>query len=193
MEMLALKTMNERGDARTALNMAAKLVQARLEFMDEESTALTEGPLIKLNDVVTVTKTQMRDLMDQIAGLPSICKTCMVVLITLGKRQVTETTIGKLRKFVSMCTDNEDDLLSPDDFEHCLETLKDSGLLRLETPASLNELSNHQKPQIVVRLGLQLEDVQIAVDKVCKCKYYGEIAKAAQANLEYWSDPPGSG
>ena len=179
--MIARKCMGDKGDARTALDMAANVVKARLERLDEDSTALTDGPLIKLKDVAVLNRAQNRGILEQIEGLPQACKMCLVALIALGKSQVTESTIGKLRNFVSQCVDEEDDHIAADDFERCLETLKDSGLLRMET-ANLNNLSIHQKTTVVIRLGLQLEDVQIAVDKVCQGEFYERVARLAELN-----------
>eukprot|EP00977_Amphora_coffeiformis_P009100 scaffold2069_cov187-Amphora_coffeaeformis.AAC.17 len=184
-EMIAKKCYRDKGDARTALDLAASVVKTRLESLDEDSGTLTDGPLIKVPHVVAVSQKQNRGLVDRIAGLPQACKLCLVVLISLGKKQVTESTIGKVYGFVAKClsffADDEGEYLSSDDFERCLETLVDSSLLRLGA-SNLNNLPISQKVDVKICLGLQLEDVQIAVDKVCQGELYQKVAKLASDN-----------
>ena len=185
--MIAKKCFRDKGDARTALDLAASVVKARLESIDEDSNTRTDGPLITMKHAAAVNQKQSRGLAEQIEGLPQACKMCLVVLISLGKKQVTESSVGKLRRFVTQClsafADDEGEILSADDFERCLETLKDSGLLRLGTP-NLNKLTDFQKAHVIICLGLQLEDVQIAVDKVCKGELYQKVARAALDNTQ---------
>jgi len=188
MQMIVLKCKNDKGDARSALDLAAGVVKARLEYLDEDSSTLTDGPLIQVPHVVAMNRKQNRSLIEQIDGLPQTCKLCLVVLITLGRKNVTESTVGQVYKFVVQClsslSNDEGEYLTSDDFERCLEALKDSGLLRLGTVKNLNNISDQQKVNVKICLGLQLEDVQIAVDKVCRGEIYEKIANATQNNIQ---------
>lgn len=181
LEMIALKCVGERGDARTALGVTADICKARLDALEDESI-LSQGPLVTIKDVIAFFQSQGRTMTDRIQGLPQACKFCLVVLSTLGKVRVTETNVAKLRSFVTKCTIYEDDLMTAEDFVGCLETLNDSGLLRIET-TNLSSLPMVHQMNVRVQLGYQLEDVQIALDKVCKGGIYDEIRRWVPENL----------
>ena len=180
MRFIARKCVSDSGDARKALDMARTVAEACWERAD--SGTVSSGPLVLMKDVAALNSAQARSLVDQIKGLPQVCKFCLCILTTLGKMKATETTLGKLQSFVMRCT-AEDDMLTADDFASVLETLHDSGLLRLGK-AKVSSLPLHEKMHVGIRLGYQLQDVQSAFDKVCKEPLYGRIALTVEANRD---------
>lgn len=177
-QFVATKCMSDGGDARKALDMAATAVKARLDRLGDDTTS-TPGPLISFSDLFVINKARNRGLLERIKGLPDMSKSCLVALCALGQVQVTETTIGKLKRFVAQCTVDEDEIIEAETFTLTLETLKDSGLLQLGA-ASLNGMSARETMNVVLRLGYQLDDVQSALNKVCKGDFYHNIARLAQ-------------
>ena len=82
-------------------------------------------------------------------------------------------------------TKNEDDILPMPEFLGCLETLQDSGLLDLEA-RKLSGRPLREVNSTTIRLGYQLEDVQLALDKVCPGEYYKTVAEAAKKTRHDW-------
>lgn len=179
MQFIARKCMQEGGDARKTLDMARAVVERCLDRVDRDAVS-SSGPLVLMKDVVAQNHAQARVVTERIEGLPQVHKFCLLVLSTLGKFQVTETTLAKLKSFVLRVAE-EDDLIQNDDFIGVLETLHDNGLLRLDQ-AQLSGLSMHQQMHVGIRLGYQLEDVQLALDKVCKGDVYERVVMAVEAN-----------
>ena len=180
MQFIARKCVGEGGDARKTTDMARTVVEACLERVDRRT--VTPGPLVTMKHVAVLNRNQARAIADQIQGLPQVCKFCLYVLSTLGKMKVTDTTLGKLQRFVMQCM-SEDDLLTVEDFAGCLETLHDSGLLRMDK-ANVSGLSLFEKIHVGIRLGYQLEDVQFALEKVCKGDIYERLAKRVEMNRD---------
>lgn len=186
LEFIAKKCMNEGGDVRRALGLALEVVKARIDRLGDDTTSVSSGTVIGFKDVFAISQVENRELVSQISGLPEISKACLVALSALGQVQVTETTIGKLRSFVGRCTKDEEDVLDPDAFVRVLETLKDSGLLQFNA-ANIVAMSPRDQQNVVLNLGYQLEDVQTAVDRVCKSEHYQKIASLARNNKEIFT------
>ena len=178
LEMIARKCQSDGGDVRKARDFAVDAIQLRLDTLsnDGNDDSATTGPLVKLAHVAKLNCSNNRATLDLVSGLPQMCKSSLLVLTTLSKMQVTKTTIRQLRSFVAKCMtdEHEEEIMSMEDFITCLETLKDSGLLRIEA-ANLNCLSSHDQMGTVVQLGYQLQDAMQAVDKVCTGEYYRRI------------------
>jgi Cdc6-like AAA superfamily ATPase len=187
--MVARKIAQGGGDARKALDMAATAVQDRLDVLDEANDDnLTTGPLVKVQHVHMLNRKENQSLVTTIKGLPQAPLICLVILSALAEVHVTEASLGKLRSFAIKVLDHSDDIvMSMEDFVRCVETLQDAGLLRLETAGKgMKDLSLRDQKQVPLRLGLQLEDVQAAIKKVCTGDFYDKLATTAKENpLEF--------
>ena len=179
--MIARKTMCEKGDARAALGMAAAAAQTCLDKIDEDDDNLSSDVLVKLKDVAAMNRAESKNLVAIIEGLPQTCKFCLVALNALGQLQVSRASVKGLRRFVIQCTQNEDDILSVEDFQDCLESLRDAGVLRMETTKQSANASRTLM-DTTVELGYQLEDVGAALGKVCIGPVYEKVAALARTN-----------
>jgi Cdc6-like AAA superfamily ATPase len=185
--MVARKIALGGGDARKALDMAATAVRDRLEVLEEtDDDNLTSGPIVNVQHVHKLNRKENQSFVTTIQGLPAAPLICLVILSALAEVHVTEASLGKLRTFALRVRDvhtPEDDFMSQEDFVRCIETLQDAGLLRLQTAGKgMGDLSLRDQKEVPIRLGLQLEDVQAAIKKVCTGEFYDNLASRAKEN-----------
>ena len=183
--LIAKKCMGEGGDVRKALRLVGGVVEARRACLGIHDNSKSSYPLITFKDAFAYIKAEKPNWADQISGFPEMVKSCLVALCALGKVQVTETKLGKLKNFVGRCINDiaEWDQLDLCDFINCLEMLQDSGLLHLNA-TKVSVMPPRDQVHVVLKLGYQLEEVQRAVDEACKGDHYQRIANWAEENKQ---------
>lgn len=85
-------------------------------------------------DVMLANKEEASNLKGRIEGQPLTGKVILCVLKTLAQAGTFKSTVGELKKYVLDCmrqSGSEDEILTIEDFLVLLETLVDSGLLRV--------------------------------------------------------------
>jgi hypothetical protein len=128
-------------------------------------------PVVLLPHAMMAIRGTMTKYADLIDGLSSIPKAALCVATTLARAlddgSASMLTMGMLKKYTTEAVGEDLYEFDMDEFKSVVETLVDSGLLKLAAcdkkrfaTESLNNLAN-----IPVRLELQLEDVLSALDK----------------------------
>jgi Cdc6-like AAA superfamily ATPase len=197
LDYVAKKVAASSGDARKALELAANAVQHRLDQLisseGRNSIKTTEGPIVKMPNVVQANKDEAVNLKERIAGQPVVGKVILCVLTSYAQAGgAVDTTIGELKQCVSECmrqTGMEEEMVQMDDFLVLLETLVDSGLLRASSTAvrkpdgnglnlSRRMLSDvHRQP---IRLGIQLEDIEKVLESDLQQSFYQNLRERAK-------------
>jgi hypothetical protein len=182
-EFVASKVAATSGDARKVLELASKAVEQcreklgpdRLEaaftWTNDVDAVTPDKPLVLLPHAMMAIRGAMTKYAELIDGLSLLPKAALCVATTLARAlddgSASMLTMGMLKKYTMEAGCEEIYNFEMDDFKGVVETLVDSGLLKLAAcdkkrfaTESLNNLAN-----IPVRLELQLEDVLSALDK----------------------------
>jgi Cdc6-like AAA superfamily ATPase len=181
-EFIASKVAATSGDARKVLEMTSKAIDKCIEKMPKTRRDTNEeGTIVKLPFAMMAIRENITKYADLINGLPLMAKSVLCVATRLARHvDISELTLGTLKSY---CMDafGHDAMLgevSMEDFKSLVENLVDGGLLcvaecdrkRLSTE-SLNILA-----MIPIRLDLQLEDVESAVDEeLLKQDFYSSL------------------
>ena len=170
-EFIASKIAATSGDARKVLEMTSKAIDKCIENMPQtRRDSNEEGTIVKLPFAMMAIRESMAKYADLIKRLPLVGKSILCVATRLARHGAdfkSELTLGTLENYCmdSFSDDAMLDQFSREDFMSVLGNLVDGGLLhvaecdrrRLPTPRSL--------AMIPIRLGLQLEDVESAVEE----------------------------
>jgi len=178
------------GDARKALELASKAVKTCYEGLSEKS-ALTPpkpGPWVTMKHVVSAARAQTKQMNETINSLPEDGKALLCVLAALSKTDVTRTTFGALRRFVSDCMEFRGgyDLTPVADFRCMLETLENSALIQLGDANGIkSDLSVGELMYTPVVVGAQMADIEKAVvAELGKEGFYATVMDKARKNLD---------
>lgn len=190
-EFIAKTVAGTGGDARKALEIASKSVQLCFDQLPENSSSSATEQLVKMKHALMTIRAPAKQYHETIKGLPEEGKAALCVLSVLCKTDVTHTTFGTLRNFVSQCVDAGamGELSSTGDFKLILETLENSSLLqfgdttgkkkRVAEDAPLSELMF-----MPICLGTQATDIEKAVqDELGKTAFYATVMAKTRDNL----------
>jgi Cdc6-like AAA superfamily ATPase len=186
LEFMAMKVESSTGDARSVLEMTAKAIERRLSAVRDGSRLPSNpnAPLVTMADVMPAVKKSNTKIADTIEGLPTMGKASLCVLATLARVGAKPTTLGKLKRFVTeaMSENQHEELLTLDDFKALVETLVDTGLLTIGGSMKAN-LGMGNLLTMPISLGLQLEDVQVAITNgLGKERFYENLCEFTKKN-----------
>ena len=195
LDLISKKVAKGSGDARAALDMAADAVKYRLKNLSSIellAMATSSKPLVTPKEVMQAIVQAQDGLAERVRDLPLFGKIVLCVLVTLAQENVHCAVISHLKECVTAClVDFPDDLqiMTTENFKDLLDMLVDSGLLKMDhvTHDARNRLSFAQFQLSTIRLGTQLEDVSIAVQKdmVDKQAFWAKIQHHAK---QFWRD-----
>jgi Cdc6-like AAA superfamily ATPase len=183
LEFIAKKVEQNTGDARSALEMTVKAIERRLSAVRDGCSmpADQDAPLVTMADVMPAVKKSNAKIAETIEGLPTMGKAILCVLTTLARAGSKSTTLGNLKRFASdaMSENHQEEVLTLDDFKALVETLTDTGLLSMQGNMGGNL---HILP---ISLGLQLEDVEVAIaNGLGKERFYEKLCEFTKKNMD---------
>ena len=184
-QFIASKVAQNSGDARMVLETAINTVALRLEEC-KDTNATTEGPLVKIPNVMRAFKANSTDMKTRFDNLSSRCQTILCVLFTLAKCGHMRTKISTHRNFTNDCfraANNTCDILDDDNFLVLLGTLVDTGLLRLHGRKNAVDLFNGVMSRVLDReifLGHQLEEIEEHIQHSLKQTVFVRLREEAE-------------
>jgi Cdc6-like AAA superfamily ATPase len=183
LEFIAKKVEQNTGDARSALEMTVKAIERRLSAVRDGCSMPTnqDAPLVTMADVMPEVKKSNTKIAETIEGLPAMGKATLCVLSSLARACSKSTTLGKLKRFVSdaMSESQQEEVLTLDDFKALVETLTDTGLLSMQGSKGGN------LQLMPISLGLQLEDVEVAIaNGLGKERFYENLCEFTKKNTD---------
>ncbi|KAL7567727.1 hypothetical protein ACA910_012061 [Epithemia clementina (nom. ined.)] len=198
-EFIAKTVANSGGDARKALEFASKAVKFFYDSLPSEAaSSYSPEPLVTLRHVLEIKNEQNKEYHATIEGLPDNGKAMLCVLSALSQNNVTHTTFTKLRRFTVQCIEEGGmgETGSEQDFKLLLETLENSGLVRLgdNTGRKKKASSANMGPlmelcRMPVCIGQQSSDIEKAVESVLgKDNFYRMLMTATKSNLREFHD-----
>lgn len=179
--VIAKKVSSSSGDARKALDVAARAVAECLDRTPDNVT--TTGPLVKIQDVMKVLKSFEKDYKAIIDGLPTAAKVVLCVASVFAKKNQT-VTLRRLHDLVSEAlaeTSRANDLMQSDDFVVTVEILVDSGLLK--SSVSKKRASVDEKVSSQIELHIPVEDVEAALTEELKIPFYATLRDRAASKV----------
>ena len=118
-------------------------------------------------------------------------KAILVVLATLTQEKIQKTTVGMLRDFTMECLggNDDEDIVSSEDFVHILSTICDKGLVSFgDTDPQGNALDGKAHTEVFaqsIELGLCLEEVVTLVDnELCKNRLFAELRDTVRSRRD---------
>lgn len=176
LKMIAKKVGNLSGDARKALDAAAKAVVECLERTPEDVTS--NGPLVKMQDVVKVFRSFEKNYKETIDGLTTAGKVVLCVASVFAKKNqsVALRRLHELVKETLSETSRMDDMIqSYDSFTRIVEMLKDSGLLK----------STVLKKKVGTQIELQMpvQDIETVLNQELKVPFYATLRERAASKI----------
>jgi Cdc6-like AAA superfamily ATPase len=187
LEFIAKKVEQNTGDARSALEMTVKAIERRLSAVRDGCSmpADQNASLVTMADVMPAVKKSNTKIAETIEGLPAMGKAILCVLTTLARAGSKATTLGKLKRFASdaMSESQQEEVLTLDDFKALIETLTDTGLLSIGGSNMGMGMGNLQ--MMPISLGLQLEDVEVAIaNGLGKERFYKNLCEFTKNNTD---------
>lgn len=194
LEFVATKASQNRGDLRYALDKIREAIDLALSSMSENdlSAAVDPGkPPIAMKHVHQAFQTEIKAVRDTVEGLPRVGKAILVVLATLTQEKIQKTTVGMLRDFTMECLggNDDEDIVSSEDFVHILSTICDKGLVSFgDTDPQGNALDGKAHTEVFaqsIELGLCLEEVVTLVDnELCKNRLFAELRDTVRSRRD---------
>ena len=200
LEYVAKKVSKVDGDAREAI----QLVRKAIELYKSKQTADTLGaihtngtgvgeaeaprpaPVVTLRDVLAAIRESKDSHADTIKSLPRKAQIVLSIAVTILRifPDCSTYEVQNIKKHCSVVIEAEfgdDSSLQLDDFLQLVETLHDAGLLRQDSTAISAGETKVSKLRRPVHLGVQLEDVEAALDKtMAEYPWYSKLVERVQ-------------
>jgi cell division control protein 6 len=170
LQLIAKRVAASTGDARKALEITFNAVDKALDTFApkwDEEVQDDSYPLVKLPQMMRAIREGMPTRHEEIIrGLPQAAKVILCIAVSLGKvwGPTAAVSIATLKKYAVQATQHAmlDDA-SLGQITNLVEMLMDSGLLTTDHDGCFN--FNANDPNSRLHIGVQLDDVEIALEK----------------------------
>jgi len=170
LQLIAKRVAASTGDARKALEITYNAVDKSLDSFSEkweEDVQDDDYPLVKLPQMMRAIREGMPTRHEEIIrGLPQAAKVILCIAVSLGKvwGPTAAVSIATLKRYAVQATQHAmlDDA-SLGQITNLVEMLMDSGLLTTDHDGCFN--FNANDPTSRLHIGVQLDDVEIALEK----------------------------
>jgi len=169
LQLIAKRVAASTGDARKALEITSNAVDKALDACSEKWLEEVNDdcyPLVKLPQMMRAIREGMPTRHEEvIRGLPQAAKVILCIAVSLGKvwGPTAAVSIAALRRYAAQATQHSMlDGASIGQISNLVEMLMDSGLLTADHDGFY---FNANDPSSRLHLGVQLEDVEIALEK----------------------------
>lgn len=161
---MSRKVGQNKGDARECLRIMNDVLVATMSKLDEAALANTEdnSALVKIPDIMKILKNSGYNMFEQIQKLPSNTKKVLCIATALS--QVSEAwKVISVKTLQDYCAESHShfDGWSTQQFKDAIEMLEDGGMINKVA----RETDGDAGGNWYFKLGVQLEDVNAAVEK----------------------------
>lgn len=188
LEAIAKKVAMSSGDARKALDAAARAVSECLKKTPEDVT--TDQPLVKAVDTMKVFKSFEKNYKEVIEGQPTAGKVVMCIASVYAEKNQS-VTLERLQELVTQTlveTGRLEEMLLSQDFKLIVENLADSGLLKTslmnkqkkgrKKKADIDESTNS-----LIELQMPVGDVGALLAEEMKIPFYKTLRERAASKV----------
>ncbi len=189
-KFVSRRVAQESGDCRLVLDLMSKAIIKCKESLkaDQLSEVGVHEAFVKLPHVMRAIKDSgQMPLVDIIHALPQHAKTVLCVYTALGQagNDWKVITVRKLKSYCAMATENQImDGISSEQFISLLRQLEDAGTIKFETDDVANSYGYDDSGDQKIRLGVQLEDVECAIEKnLLEIPFYSRLVKHCKKEL----------
>jgi Cdc6-like AAA superfamily ATPase len=188
LETIAKKVESSSGDARKALDVAARAVTDCLHQTPDD--AMTYGTLVKNLDVMKVFQSFEKNYKEIMEGQPTAGKVVMCIASVFAERNrsVTFDELYELANDVLNATGRLDDMLQSEDFNIMVSILVDSGLLRTSAaPKKRGKKKSNEmnaKASSLVELDMPVGDVCALLGAEMNIPFYKIIRERAERRVK---------
>ncbi len=167
LDAIAKKVGSSNGDARKALDAAARAVTACLQKTPDD--AMTYGTLVNTVDVMKLLQSFDKNYKEIMEGQPTAGKIVMCIASVFAEknRSVSLDELYEVTNQVLGATGRLDDMLQSEDFNLVVENLVDSGLLR--TGAAAKKRGKKKSNEVDAKASSLIE-LEISVRAASKMK-----------------------